>query len=149
VKFDPKRFSPPKERSHSKRAFLEKLIGDWTDPFTHLFTHLLALTDFSRVHIWRPVDTDAMPQFHRKNLVLVGDAAHPLLPFTSRGVSSALADGVTLGKLLNGKRSLEDALNSYSSECRRQRLPYIAKGREMTKNFLAPQLASYLRVPVA
>ncbi len=149
LQFDPRRFSPPKERSYSKRAFLEKLIGDWTDPFTHLFTHLLALTDFSRVHIWHPVDTDALPQFHRRNLVLVGDAAHPLLPFTSRGVSSAMADGVALGRLLNGERSLEDALESYSSECRHQCLPYIAKGREMTKNFLAPQLADNLRVPVA
>ncbi len=145
LQFDSKRFSPPKERPQSKRAFLQKLIGDWADPIPHLLT----MTDFSRVHTWRPVDTDLIPHFHSRNLVLVGDAAHPLLPFTSRGVSSAMADGVALGRLLNGKRSLEEALSNYSSECRRQCLPYIAKGHEMTQQFLAPQLAGNLMVPVA
>ncbi len=145
LQFDSKRFSPPKERSESKRTFLQKLIGDWVDPLPHL----LAMTDFSRVHTWRPVDTELIPRFHRQNLVLVGDAAHPLLPFTSRGVSSAMAGGIALGKFLSGERSLEEALSGYSSECRHQCLPYIAKGREMTQYFLAPQLAGNLMVPVA
>lgn len=145
LQFDSKRFSPPKERAESKRAFLQKLIGDWADPLPHL----LAMTDFSRVHTWRPMDTELVPRFHRQNLVLVGDAAHPLLPFTSRGVSSAMADGVALGRLLDGERSLEEALSTFSSECRRQCLPYIAKGHEMTQHFLAPQLTGNLMVPVA
>ncbi len=145
LQFDPHRFLPPKENPESKRAFLHKLIGDWAEPIPHLLT----VSDFSHVHIWRPVDTDLVPRFHRRNLVLTGDAAHPLLPFTSRGVSSAIADAVALGGLLSDQGNVEEALSGYSRERRQQCAPYIAKGRELTQNFLGPQLAGNLMMPVA
>ncbi|HTD21633.1 MAG TPA: NAD(P)/FAD-dependent oxidoreductase [Terriglobales bacterium] len=153
LQFDAHRFPPPKENGNAspeaRHAFVEKLVGDWADPVPHL----LAKTDFSRVYLWRPMDTDPVPHFYQGNLVLVGDAAHPLSPFTSQGVSSALADAVALASAVNAKvntgSDLTHALAAYSVERREQCAPYVAKGRELTQQFLKPQAVNGTLLPVA
>jgi len=145
LQFDSQRFAPPQQDAQSRRAFVEQLVGDWADPIPQL----LAESDFSRVHVWRPIDTDVVPCFHQGNLVLVGDAAHPLLPFTSQGVSSAIADAVLLAQAMNAEDDLADALSAYSIERRSRCAPHIAKGREITRSFLAPQAAGNALLPIA
>jgi 2-polyprenyl-6-methoxyphenol hydroxylase-like FAD-dependent oxidoreductase len=123
--------------SEARRAFIEKLVGSWGHPVPSV----LANTDFSRVHLWRPIETDLVPQFHRGNLVLVGDAAHPLSPFTSQGVSSAIADAVVLAAEIDGLESAADlaqALSRYSVRRREECVPYVAQGRELVQHFLEP-----------
>src|SRR5262249_30001821 len=113
---------------------------------------LLAATDFSRVHLWRPIDTDLVPCFHRGNVVLVGDAAHPFSPFTSQGVSSAIADAVALARELEGARSpgdLEHALTRYSTVRHQECAPFLAKGRELSERFLEPLSESSALLPIA
>jgi aspartate/methionine/tyrosine aminotransferase/2-polyprenyl-6-methoxyphenol hydroxylase-like FAD-dependent oxidoreductase len=153
VQFDSKRFPPPpedaKDFADARKAFVASLVGDWADPIPHL----LSITDFPRTHLWRPLDTDLVPTFYRGNLVLVGDAAHPLSPFTSQGVSSAVADAVSLAENLGaGDKSgpdLERALACYSSERREQCAPYVARGRELAQHFLTPQIGSTILLPMA
>jgi len=154
VQFDSKRFPPPPESNGhaaaARKEFVTSLIGDWADPIPHL----LGITDFSRTHLWRPLDTDVVPRFYRGNLVLVGDAAHPLSPFTSQGVSSAIADAVSLAAKLgvgnwNSADGMEQALAAYSAERREQCAPYVAKGRELTRHFLSPQIGSTVLLPIA
>jgi 2-polyprenyl-6-methoxyphenol hydroxylase-like FAD-dependent oxidoreductase len=150
LQFDTRRFPPPQETAEARHTFVRELVGDWAEPIPHL----MAMTDFSRVHLWRPMDSDLIPHFSQGNLVLVGDAAHPLLPFTSQGVTSAIADAVSLSGALNGKgmnseSEVEAALARYSSERREQCAPYIAKGRELAQHFLAPQTADSALLPVA
>jgi aspartate/methionine/tyrosine aminotransferase/2-polyprenyl-6-methoxyphenol hydroxylase-like FAD-dependent oxidoreductase len=154
VQFDSKRFPAPPERNgdaaRARKAFVASLVGDWADPIPHL----LSVTDFSRTHLWRPLDTDLVPAFYRGNLVLVGDAAHPLSPFTSQGVSSAITDAVSLAEKLRAgnwktESDLEHALGSYSAERREQCAPYVDKGRELTRHFLFPQIGSTVLLPIA
>jgi 2-polyprenyl-6-methoxyphenol hydroxylase-like FAD-dependent oxidoreductase len=150
LQFDARRFPPPGENGSAspqvRRAFVERLVGDWADPVGDL----LDTTDFSRVHLWRPVDSDLVPRFHQGNLVLVGDAAHPLLPFTSQGVSSAIADAVALADALHTEAVADfaKALARYTAERRAQCIPYVTRGRELARRFLAPQAAGAL-LPVA
>lgn len=149
LQFDSQRFPAPAESSQARHAFVTKLVGDWADPIAEL----LRVTDFSRVHVWRPLDADPVPSFYRGNLVLVGDAAHPLHPFTSQGVSSAIADAVELASVLpsghNAESGLERALAEYSGRRRAQCAPYVAKGRELTRHFLAAQLDNSVWLPLA
>lgn len=144
LQFDSQRFPPPAPDPSARRVFAHRLVGAWADPIPSA----LAGCDFSRVHLWRPVNGDLVPRFHQGNLVLVGDAAHPLLPFTSQGVSSAIADAVLLADALAAEDVLGDALAAYSIERRQHRAPFVAQGRALTRNFLAPQAASAL-LPVA
>ena len=159
IQFDARLFPPPADDStnvaQAREAFVRRLIGDWAAPVPHL----LELTDFSRTYLWRPLDSDLVPTFYRGNLVLIGDAAHPLSPFTSQGVSSAVADAVSLAEQLGRATSgstasvtvpdLEGALARYSSERRKQCAPYVAKGRELTRHFLTPQMSGSVLMPIA
>jgi cysteine-S-conjugate beta-lyase len=149
LQFDSKRFPPPAENTkdfaEARRQFVQQLVGDWAEPIPHL----ISITDFSKTHLWRPLDADLVPQFHRGNLVLIGDAAHPLSPFTSQGVSSAISDAVALAEALQAEPDLEAALSRYSHERREQCLPYVAKGREITRHFISPQIGSTILLPIA
>jgi cysteine-S-conjugate beta-lyase len=154
LQFDSQRFPQPAEDAanfaEARKKFVISLVGNWADPIPHL----LNIADFSRTHLWRPLDTDLIPTFYRGNLVLVGDAAHPLSPFTSQGVSSAVADAVALAENLRSENlktpsDLEHALSRYSTERREQCAPYVAKGRELTRHFLTPEIGSTILLPIA
>ena len=155
LQFDSRRFPVSPEMADGsvrgaevRRNFVERLVGGWAFPIPLL----LSVTDFSRVHLWRPIDSELVPSFHRSNLVLVGDAAHPLSPFTSQGVSSAIADALALAEELSGATSQEDleiGLARYSAKRRQQCAPYVAKGREMTERFLEPLSESSAMLPIA
>ena len=149
LQFDTRHYPPPAEdaldAAAARREFVRSLVGDWADPIPHLIN----ITDFSRTHLWRPLDADLVPRFHQGNVVLAGDAAHPLSPFTSQGVSSAVADAVALAEALKTGPTLEAALARYSQERREQCAPYVAKGRELTRHFLSPQIGSTILLPLA
>lgn len=144
LQFDVHRFPLPQDDPQARFDFVDQLVGHWVDPIPHL----LANTDFSRVHLWLPVDTDLVPRFHQGNLVLVGDAAHPLLPFTSQGVSSAVGDAIALATTLSIENELPKALASYSLQRHKQCSPFITKGRELMQHFLEP-LGMLTELPIA
>ncbi len=145
LQFDVEKFQLPPDTPEALLNFVENLVGEWAEPVPHLLHH----TDFSRVHLWRPVDADLVPQFYRGKLVLVGDAAHPMLPFTSRGVSSAIADAIVLTEALHATDNLNRALARYSAQRWRECAPYISKGRDLTRNFLAPLCRESAVLPLA
>lgn len=145
LQFDVQKFQLPPDTPEALLNFVENFVGEWAEPVPHLLHH----TDYSRVHLWRPVDADLVPEFHRGNLALVGDAAHPMLPFTSRGVSSAIADAIVLTEALSATGSINQALAQYSAQRRSECAPYINKGRDLTRNFLAPLRRESAVVPLA
>ncbi len=128
---------------------LQHAVGHWPAPVPAL----LAATAPPCIHHWQPLDGDVPPALMRGRLVLAGDAAAPLLPFTSQGVATALADALALRDAL---RSVHDAAGLAASLARydalrrppRQRL--VAEGRRMTQEFLQPcPPGGAQRVPVA
>jgi 2-polyprenyl-6-methoxyphenol hydroxylase-like FAD-dependent oxidoreductase len=133
VQFDRNRFARSAV-GHPIHTLAEQLVGDWAHPLPTL----LRTTDFGVAHLWRPVDTDLLPRFHSGNLALVGDAAHPLLPFTSQGVAAAVAGVRDLATALERHCSLGAALETYSAACRARCAPYVGQGRELTRRFLQP-----------
>lgn len=71
-----------------------------------MFEEYIAVADMTNSHVWKPINSDLPERLHAKNAVLTGDAAHPLLPFTSQGTSMALEDSIVLADLLgNAKNS--------------------------------------------
>lgn len=116
------------------QALVQACTAGWDEPVAHA----LARANCAQACLWRPIDADCPPAFHRGNLVLVGDAAHPLLPFSSQGVSSALLDAVALARLLRHAPAMDEALQRYSRERRAACLPHVARGREITDRFFEP-----------
>lgn len=156
LQFDSQRFpltagvmhGDPQVLARARRTFVEGLIGAWAHPIPFL----VANTDFSRVHLWRPIETDLVPRFHRGNVVLVGDAAHPLSPFTSQGVSSAIADAIALAEEVDGASSNDElmrGLDRYSARRHAQCAPYVAQGRDLVQRFLEPLSEGNAVLPIA
>jgi 2-polyprenyl-6-methoxyphenol hydroxylase-like FAD-dependent oxidoreductase len=114
-------------------------VGQWPQPLPEL----IELTDFSESHVWFTTDLDPLPSFHRGNVVLVGDAAHPLLPFTSQGVGSALQDALSLATHIGGQfdcpKKLEEGLRVFSDERLSCVTRFLQSGRELAERFLHPE----------
>ncbi len=135
MQFDARRLPPcGLKEAHDLEAFAHASLKGWAAPVART----LAASDFSRAHLWRPVDADLVPAFHRGRLVLTGDAAHPLLPFSSQGVSAAILDAIALADSLHHEPLLPAALARYSQQRRLACLPYVVQGRLLTDRFLAP-----------
>lgn len=149
VQFDSERWNLETHSTPEKRAFAWALLEGWPAPFPEL----LGLTDFSTSHVWFASDLELLPTFHRENVVLLGDAAHPLLPFTSQGVSSALQDALTLAQHLSwyqqGARTLDQALWCFSMRRRAAVAPYLESGRELAQRFLEPERFQEATLPLA
>ena len=65
-----------------------------------------------------------------------------------------MADAVALAENLRPQNlktqsDLEHALSRYSTERREQCAPYVAKGRELTRHFLTPEIGSTILLPIA
>ena len=135
--------SPPSE-------LLQQVVGRWPAPVPAL----LAATVPSHIHHWQPLDGDVPPTLVRGRLVLAGDAAAPLLPFTSQGVAAALADALALRDALRGVHDaagLAPALARYDALRRPARQRLVLAGRRMALEFLqpSPPPGAVQRVPVA
>jgi 2-polyprenyl-6-methoxyphenol hydroxylase-like FAD-dependent oxidoreductase len=146
MQFDCERFAPPPDVAEARRKFAHRMVGGWADPVPEL----LRASDFALTHVWRPIDADLVPRFYSGNLVLLGDAAHPLLPFTSQGVGAAIAGARDLTAALDEADSVPAALAGYSAACRSRCAPFVDRGRELTRAFLAegPHAASVLPLAV-
>ena len=50
-----------------------------------------------------------LPKWHSKRISLVGDAAHPMLPFMAQGGCSSLEDSFALSHLMKNSKNISDA----------------------------------------
>ncbi|SLN14271.1 3-hydroxybenzoate 6-hydroxylase 1 [Roseovarius gaetbuli] len=67
------------------------------------------------VHLWGLFRHPVAPVWQAGNVALLGDAAHPTLPFMAQGASMALEDGWVLGDSLAGRADLSEALARYQT----------------------------------
>ncbi|MEM8792444.1 MAG: FAD-dependent monooxygenase [Pseudomonadota bacterium] len=81
------------------------------------------LAEVETCFLWGLFDRPVTLVLHPKNTVLVGDAAHPMLPFMAQGATMALEDAVTLAQCLEG-REVPVALARYT-RLRRDRVARV------------------------
>ncbi len=135
VQMSAERFGEAPHTAAARGAFLREHFSGCGP----IVTRLLEASDMEDAHVWSTTDMDALPALHAHNVVLVGDAAHPVLPFTSQGVGAAVNDVAALASCLDSYGSdLPVALAMYSAA----RLPFIeevvAGGRALRERFLDP-----------
>ncbi|KAF4540142.1 Monooxygenase FAD-binding protein [Lasiodiplodia theobromae] len=72
----------------------------WIGPDAHVVAYSL------RGDKWKLMHREEMDSWisERGNLVMIGDACHPMLPYLAQGANSALEDGAVLGRVLAGVR---------------------------------------------
>ena len=119
----------------SMRAFLTRAGRD----YPHAFAQIIAHNDFSTSFLWISERMDLLPAFSFGSVALLGDAAHPLLAFTSQGANSALEDAACLAALLSRKQEEEPASEIFHRYYRKREpniRRYIAEGDQLVEQFM-------------
>ena len=75
---------------------------------------------------WGIYTRPILKKYFAKNITLLGDAAHPIVPFLGQGGCLAIEDGYSFAKLLNDSSNLEDAQSSYE-RIRKPRVKMITR----------------------
>ncbi|KIW08533.1 uncharacterized protein PV09_01422 [Verruconis gallopava] len=109
------------------------------DEFRNFSPDLLeAIRQASEVKCWPLFTHEPLPVWHKGRIVLIGDAAHPMLPFGGQGANMAIEDGGSLGYIFKnifdtaaipeGLRYFHNARHSRAS--RVQILSSVRAGKE-------------------
>ncbi|WP_045743702.1 FAD-dependent monooxygenase [Actinoplanes rectilineatus] len=74
---------------------------------------------------WALHDRDPVPHWSGRHVTLVGDAAHPMLPFVAQGANQAIEDAIILARCLTETDlSIPEALQRYE-QLRRERVDRV------------------------
>lgn len=101
-----------------ERGWSEPGDIDWIrDRFANCDTDLSALIKAAPSWLrWALFDRPAEPRWTRGRVALLGDAAHPMLPFMAQGASQAIEDAGTLADCLEKLPTVPAALADYEKK---------------------------------
>ena len=135
VQFDITKFPLTDDSSEGIRQFMSLHFSDWCDPIPYIINN----TAFENAHYWKVYELDELEDYYSGNTVFIGDTAHPLIPFTSQGVTSALKDAQLLvNLLLEFPNEKEKAFQKYSEIRKEQMQIHFENGKLLRANFLLP-----------
>ena len=96
---------------------------------------------------WALYDRDPIPQWTQGRITVLGDAAHPMLPYLGQGACQAIEDGCVLAAALTAKS--DDAVGALSlyERSRRPRASQVvlASRQRGVSNHLSSPLAAFRR----
>jgi salicylate hydroxylase len=76
---------------------------------------LIHATDPATIFRWALCDRPPQPEWVRGRVALLGDAAHPMLPYMGQGAAMGFEDAVVLARCLVGIDSPDEALRTYQT----------------------------------
>ncbi|MFM9969804.1 MAG: FAD-dependent monooxygenase [Burkholderiales bacterium] len=114
-----------------------KTYKDWNPAIAQL------IENTEKLYQWALYDREPQKQWTRGRITLLGDAAHPMLPYLAQGACMALEDAYALSShLAQNQTSIQDALKAYEA----LRLPRTA---QVQRNSSARARTNELTSPVA
>ena len=132
--------SPPSDCSTSS-VLSSRILGQsdsWTDrgdvkdlraAFVDWDPNLRAIIEtIDETFIWGLFDRTSLPRWSVGRVTLLGDAAHPMLPFMAQGAAQALEDGVSLTTCLSKMCDVAAAFAQYE----KLRLPRTSRMQAMS-----------------
>lgn len=117
---------------------LKKYMLEVFENWHPLVPSIIQKSDYKNVHLWCVYELEKLNPFYKDTVVFIGDAAHPLIPFTSQGVTSALKDSFTLTKYLVEEKNTTEAFNKYEADRKPEIEVHINNGRTLLNQFLLP-----------
>jgi salicylate hydroxylase len=89
-------------------AVLRQRLAGWAEPLQGL---IAAAPDW---RIWPLVALAPLPRWTTGRVALLGDAAHPMLPFLAQGAAQAIEDAAALGVALASTPGIDQGLRTYA-----------------------------------
>jgi len=87
------------------------------------------ITSASEWQTWPLYEHEPLKAWTARRIALLGDAAHPMVPFLAQGAAQAIEDAATLGNALAQNLPIERALETYAAA----RLTHTAKVQKASR----------------
>jgi salicylate hydroxylase len=109
--------------SWSQTGAVDEVLAALAD-FHDEVREVVQQTPGQRCHKWGLFAREPVPKWSTARVALLGDAAHPMLPWFGQGAATAIEDGVILARAFADSDSTAEALRRYEA-ARQQRLDLI------------------------
>lgn len=93
---------------------------------------LLSATPAGALYKWGLFDRDPLEQWVYGRVALLGDAAHPMLPFMAQGSAMAIEDAAVLARCIEAFEDLDVALSRYQAARSERTARVILQSRAQT-----------------
>jgi 2-polyprenyl-6-methoxyphenol hydroxylase-like FAD-dependent oxidoreductase len=110
-------------------AALPELVAEYGEPVREAVSHTVP----EQVLVHRLYDRDPVSSWSQGTATLLGDAAHPMLPFLGQGAGSALGDAAALGAAVAAEPDVEAALAAYERARLEPTAALVAGSRKAAK----------------
>jgi len=121
-------------------ADVKRIYEGWCPIVGDLISHA------ERCYKWALFDRDPLPEWVRGRVALLGDAAHPMMPYLAQGACMAIEDGYVLAnELAKSADEPERALRAYESA----RLPRASRVQLMSRKVARVNQAPALSARIA
>ncbi len=130
------------EEGWSIRCDVAELLDQYAD-CAPIVREIIAQTPPDQCFKWGLFDRDPLPAWTAGRATLLGDAAHPMLPFLGQGAAMAIEDAVVLARVIQQAPDTGAALHLYE-RLRRERTAFVTQGsRAAVREFHAPDTRGY------
>jgi salicylate hydroxylase len=108
------RTSEWKEEGWSIPATVDEMLSVYGDFNEHVVA-IIKSAPPGRLFKWALFDRDPLPHWRKGRVSLLGDAAHPMLPFLGMGAAMAIEDGAIIGRAFEAASTVDEALDRYEN----------------------------------
>jgi salicylate hydroxylase len=132
-----------KSEGWSQTGSIEEAMSYFGD-FVPEVRAVLSAVPGGTCHRWGLFSREPLPQWVTDRVAVIGDAAHPMLPWFGQGAASAIEDAVVLARAFSLADSPIEALQRYE-RARKDRVTLIHRESALGGERLAGQATSALR----
>lgn len=131
-----------REEGWSIPSSIPELLAEYAGWYDDIH-RIIRATPPDKIFKWALYDRDPLPEWNRGNVTLIGDAAHPMLPFLGSGAAMAIEDGIVLARAFELAGSVPQALQRYQ-QARLERTTFVMlKSRETALLYHSGDTGSY------
>ncbi len=94
------------EESWTQKGSLTELLEDFSN-WSPRFLDILSKANEQELFKWALHDREPLTSWHQHNLIITGDAAHPVLPFLAQGAAMGIEDAYVLAQCMEKRNDIE------------------------------------------
>jgi salicylate hydroxylase len=130
------------EESWTIRSTVAELAAEF-EGWHETIRAIIAATDPDQCFKWALFDRDPLPRWHEGRVALLGDAAHPMLPFLGQGAAMAIEDGVVLARAMAKYRDIPEALARYEAARKPRATEVMLNSRQQGMSYQRADTETY------